>query len=60
MIMIIIIIIAIIIIIIVSPTDYFVIQGRRQAPSIISICISKTHKRTRKVREQFRFIQIYS
>ena len=26
-------------------------------PPIISICISKTHKRTRKVRKQFRFIQ---
>ena len=27
---------------------------------LISICISKTRKRTRKVRKQFRFGQIYS
>ena len=34
-------------------------QGRRKRgapPPIISICESKTHKRTRKVRKQFRFI----
>ena len=30
------------------------------APPIISICISKIHKITRKVRKQLKFIQIYS
>jgi hypothetical protein len=29
-------------------------------PPIISICISKTHKITRKVQKQLKFIQIYS
>jgi hypothetical protein len=31
-------------------------KGGGLSPPIISICMSKTHTRTRKVRKQFRFI----
>jgi hypothetical protein len=34
--------------------------GTWAPPPIISICIRKTHKVTRKVQKQFKFIQIYS
>ena len=37
-------------------SDYKAVgSGEAGGGAIISICISKTHKRTRKVRKQFRF-----